>query len=119
MEQLTNAQNTLLQVIERLKRAMGMSPTIQELAVELGVKAPSVIEGLKRLKDKGYIRRQARKARSIEILRAQTSDKINLTAVPVIGMVAASQPIFAHENYIGQVMVPDNVLRGKCFALKV
>ena len=61
MEQLTNAQNTLLQAIERLKRAMGMSPTVQELAVELGVKAPSVFEGLKRLEDKGYIRRQARK----------------------------------------------------------
>ena len=53
MEQLTNAQNTLLQAIERLKRAMGMSPTVQELAVELGVKAPSVFEGLKRLEDKG------------------------------------------------------------------
>jgi len=43
MEQLTNAQNTLLQAIERLKRApnnpSGMSPTVQELAVELGVKA--------------------------------------------------------------------------------
>lgn len=119
MEQLTNAQNTLLQAIERLKRAMGMSPTVQELAVELGVKAPSVFEGLKRLEDKGYIRRQARKARSIEILHAQTPDKTNLTAVPVLGMVAAGQPILAVENKIGQVMVPNNVLRGKCFALKV
>ena len=119
MEQLTNAQNTLLQAIERLKRAMGMSTTVQELAVELGVKAPSVFEGLKRLEDKGYIRRQARKARSIEILHAQTPDKTNLTAVPLLGMVAAGQPILALENKIGQVMVPNNVLRGKCFALKV
>jgi len=119
MEQLTNAQNTLLQAIERLKRAMGMSPTVQELAVELGVKAPSVFEGLKRLEDKGYIRRQARKARSIEILHAQTPDKTNLTAVPVLGMVAAGQPILALENKISQVMVPNNILRGKCFALKV
>lgn len=78
MEQLTNAQNTLLQAIERLKRAMGMSPTVQELAVELGVKAPSVFEGLKRLEDKGYIRRQARKARSIEILHA-SSNKVDTT----------------------------------------
>ena len=119
MKQLTNAQNTLLQAIERLKRTMGMSPTVQELAVELGVKAPSVFEGLKRLEDKGYIRRQARKARSIEILHAQTPDKTNLTAVPVLGVVAAGQPILAIENQIGQVMVPNNVLRGKCFALKV
>lgn len=100
MEQLTNAQNTLLQAIERLKRAIGMSPTVQELAVELGVKAPSVFEGLKRLEDKGYIRRQARKARSIEILHAQTPDKTNLTAVPVLGMVAAGQPI-AENSDIG------------------
>jgi len=56
MQQLTNAQNTLLQAIEGLKRAMGMSPTMQELAAELGLKAPSVFEGLKRLEDKGYIR---------------------------------------------------------------
>ena len=119
MKQLTNAQNTLLQAIERLKRTMGMSPTVQELAVELGLKAPSVFEGLKRLEDKGYIRRQARKARSIEILRAQTPDKTNLTAVPVLGMVAAGAPILAQENRMGQIMVPNSVLRGKCFALKV
>lgn len=87
MDRLTQAQQSLLQAIERLKRAMGMSPTVQELAVELGAKAPSVFEGLKRLEDKGYIRRQARKARSIEILYAQTPDKTNLTAVPVLGMV--------------------------------
>lgn len=71
MERLTNAQNTLLQAIERLKRAMGMSPTVQELAVELGVKGSSVFEGLKRLEEKGYIRRRARTARSIEILHAE------------------------------------------------
>lgn len=119
MVELTNAQNRLLQAIERLKRNMGMAPTVQELATELDVKAPSVFEGLKRLEDKGYIRRQARKARSIEILHAQTPEKTNLTAVPVLGMVAAGQPILALENQIGEVMVPNNVLRGQCFALKV
>lgn len=50
---------------------MGMSPTVQELAVELGVKAPSVFEGLKRLEDKGYVRKQTRKARSIEIVHEE------------------------------------------------
>jgi len=54
-----------------------------------------------------------------EFLHAQTPDKTNLTAVPVLGMVAAGQPILTLENKIGQVMVPNNVLRGKCFALKV
>nr|WP_212111453.1 transcriptional repressor LexA [Bartonella queenslandensis] len=119
MEQLTNAQNTLLQAIERLKHAMGMSPTVQELAAELSMKAPSVFEGLKRLEDKGYIRRQARKARFIKILHTQTSSKLNMRAIPVLGMVAASQPILALENQIGQFMVSVHILRVKCFVLKV
>ncbi|WP_375657232.1 transcriptional repressor LexA [Bartonella sp. CM120XJJH] len=98
----------------------GYPPTeVQEFAVELGVKGPSVFEGLKRLEDKGYIRRQARKARFIEILHAQTSYKTNLTAVFLLGMVAACQPILALENWIGQVMMPSSVLHGKYFALKV
>lgn len=119
MEQLTHAQKTLLQAIEHLKQAIGFSPTVQELAVELGLKAPSVFEGLKRLEAKGYIRRTPRKARAIEILHAQTPDKTRLAAVPVIGMVTAGQLILAHENHIGQIMVPGHVLRGTCFALKV
>ena len=119
MEPLTHAQHTLLQAIECLKRAMGMAPTVQELAVELGIKASSVFEGLKRLEDKGYLRRTPRKARSIEILHAHTPEKTTLVAIPVIGMVGAGQPILAHEHHIGQIMVPDTVLRGTCFALKV
>ena len=39
MEQLTNVQNTLLQSTGRLKRTIGILPTVQELAVALGVKA--------------------------------------------------------------------------------
>jgi len=34
MDELTQAQQDLLQAIERLKRAMGMCPTVQELAVD-------------------------------------------------------------------------------------
>lgn len=82
MKQLTNAQSTLLQAIRRLKHAMGISPTVQELAVELGMKGSSVFRGLKRLENKGYIRRQARKARSIEIVDSVgESSKLNASSV--------------------------------------
>ena len=117
MEQLTNARIRYYRLLSA-ETLYGDVAHGTRACCELGV-TPSVFEGLKRLEDKGYIRRQARKARSIEILHAQTPDKTNLTAVPVLGMVAAGQPILALENQIGQVMVPDNVLRGKCFALKV
>ena len=44
-----------------------MSPTIQELADELGIKPPSVYHGILRLEVKDLVRKQRGKARSIEI----------------------------------------------------
>ncbi len=67
MKKLSPSQARLLEAIERLTRDMGMSPTIQELADELGIKPPSVYHGILRLEVKGLVRKQRGKARSIEI----------------------------------------------------
>jgi repressor LexA len=119
MDKLTQAQQNLLQAIERLKQAMGMSPTVKEIAEELSIQPPSVHEALRRLEEKGYIRRTPRKARSIEIIKSITPTTTRMVAVPIIGKVAAGTPILATENRIGDVMVPQNVVRGNCFALEV
>ncbi len=119
MDQLTLPQQALLATIERLIKSLRMSPTVQEIADELGIRAPSVHEALHRLEDKGYIRRQPRKSRSIEIVHRSLPGKTHLVSIPVIGKVAAGAPILAIENRIGDVMVPEQVVRGLCFALKV
>ena len=119
MTELTLSQRRLLKAIKRLKDEMGMSPTVKELACALSIQAPSIHEALKRLEEKGLIRRTKRKARSIEILHEQTLDKTKLVSVSVIGTVAAGVPILAEENLIAEIMIPDNILRGKCFALKI
>lgn len=119
MAELTQAQNNLLQAIERLKQAMGMTPTVKEIADELSIQPPSVHEALKRLEEKGYIRRTPRKARSLEVIKPRTPVKTQMVAVPIIGTVAAGTPILATENHVGDVMVPQNIVRGTCFALKV
>lgn len=119
METLTQAQRNLLQATERLKQAMGMSPTVKEIADALSIQPPSVHEALRRLEEKGYIRRAPRKARSIEIIKSITPTSTRMVAVPIIGKVAAGTPILATENRTGDVMVPQNVVRGNCFALEV
>jgi repressor LexA len=119
MFELTLSQKKLLETIKRLKDAMGMSPTVKELACELSLQAPSIHEALKRLEEKGCIRRTKRKARSIEVIYEQKISKTQLVAVNVIGTVAAGFPILAEENLIAEIMIPDNILRGKCFALKI
>lgn len=119
MDKLTPTQQSLLTAIERLKKSLRMSPTVQEIADELSIRAPSVHEALSRLEAKGYIRRQPHKARSIEVVRQSLPRKTRLVPVPIIGTVAAGPAILAIENQIGQLMVPESDVRGSCFALKV
>jgi repressor LexA len=119
MSSLTESQTNLLNAITRLRQQLGVPPTVKELADALSIRPPSVHEGLKRLEEKGYIRRAARKARSLEVIKPLMPARRNLVTVPVIGTVAAGIPIFAHENRIGEVMVEAAVVRGNCFALLV
>lgn len=119
MPTLTESQANLLNAILRLRQQMGVPPTVKELADALSIQPPSVHEGLKRLEEKGYIRRTARKARSLAVIKSPTPLRRNLVAVPVIGTVAAGTPILAYENRIGEVMVEAEVARGNCFALLI
>ena len=116
---LTESQTNLLNAITRLRESHGVPPTVKEIADLLSIQPPSVHEALKRLEEKGVIRRTPRKARSLEIVKPITPSRSNLVSVPVIGKVAAGTPIFAVENRIGEVMVDASVVRGNCFALQV
>jgi SOS-response transcriptional repressor LexA len=76
MDRLTQAQQNLLQVIERLRQAMGMSPTVKEIADELSIQPPSLHEALRRLEEKGYIRCAPRKTRSVKLIKNIRSSPI-------------------------------------------
>jgi len=79
------------------------------------------------------LRREPRKARGLAVVReppacrvaalrgAGREDEItDLVPVPILGRVAAGQPLFAEENVIGEVLVEGRVAsRGRCFALEV
>ncbi|MES9904004.1 MAG: transcriptional repressor LexA [Sedimenticola sp.] len=119
MQKLTKTQINLLNAITKLKESLGMSPTVKEIANELSIQPPSVYEALRRLENKGYIRRAPRKARSIEIIKSITPTTMRMVAVQIIGKVAAGTPILATENRTEDVMVPQDVVRGNCFALEV
>ena len=101
------------------KRA-GQVTTIQELADILEISTPSVRDQVSQLVRKGYVKRESRKARGLTILREPTEEVLSLRTVPIVGRVAAGQPILAEENIIGEVLVESRALRsGCCFALEV
>ncbi|MGN7611911.1 transcriptional repressor LexA [Magnetococcales bacterium HHB-1] len=114
---LTPAQKRIMGIIREFCTLHPYPPTAKEIGEELGIKTPSVHEQLRKLEAKGFIRRQARKARSIEILKFPSRG--GLRAVQILGEVIAGSPMWAEENIIGEVMVEERYARGSCFALKV
>ena len=76
---------------------------------------------LNAIEKKGYIRRVPKKPRAIEILEF-VPQKLPQTAVevPIVGRVAAGEPVLASENLDGTLPVPREVVKeDTCFALRI
>ncbi len=120
VEEITDPQRHTLRELCRFTNRQGFPPTIQELADILGISSPSVRDQVKQLVRKGYVKRESRKARGLTVVREPTDEVLDLLSVPIVGRVAAGQPILAEENIIGEVLVDSRAARsGRCFALEV
>ncbi len=95
----TPKQLKILQAIDDWRRREGYSPTMQELADQLGVSKVTVFEHVQALERKGLLDRQKHKARSLNL-----SPRVKLPALsgsgilPLMGSIAAGKPIEAIEN---------------------
>jgi repressor LexA len=109
-----------LQRVQRFIDQRGFPPTIKELADILGISPASAHDQVNQLVRKGYLRREPRKARGLAIIREPEDEISDMVPVPVIGEVAAGQPILAQENIIGEVLVESRITRsGRLFALEI
>lgn len=119
---LTDAQRRAFRAISAFIARHGFPPTAQELADALGIAAPSAHALVGQLVRKDYLKRESRKARGLSIVRDidDAPRKVVLVSVPIVGRVAAGQPIMAEENIVGEVLVENTVVGGEpCFALCV
>ena len=92
-------------------------PTIREICDKLNLDSTSsAVYHLKKLEKMGKITRSVNKNRSIELV-----DKtINNITLPVVGVIAAGQPILAEETLLDKVIVSENLFSGSnMFILKV
>jgi repressor LexA len=124
-QNLTLSQQKVLDTIRLHIEKNGFPPTSREMGKELGITATSVFEQLDRLEKKGFIKRQRKAARSIEIIEKRTAEtikdeKVRLIKIPVLGTIAAGQPILAVENCESEILVDESSIgKGKFFALKI
>ena len=93
-------------------------PTIREIGEKLKLDSTSsVVYHLKKLENMGKITRGENKNRAIEL-----ADKpiVNSISLPVVGTIAAGQPILAEENWTDKIVINENFFMGSdLFVLKV
>ncbi len=120
VEGITEPQRRALTAIRSHVARRGFPPTGQELGELLGIAPASAHEQVNQLVRKGYLRRDPGKARSLELLKEPESEVSDLVPVPVVGTVAAGEPILAAENIVGELLVEGRLVgRARCFALQV
>ena len=95
----TPKQLKILIAIRDFRVRNGYSPTMQELADQLGVSKVTIFEHVEALEKKGLLLRARNKARSLEVSpEVKLPDESKPTSYPIVGTIAAGQPIEAIEN---------------------
>ena len=121
-EKITAKQQELLEYIKETILKKGYPPAVREICEAVHLKSTSSVHShLETLEEKGYIRRDPTKPRTIEII----DDCFNLTRrevvnVPLVGTVAAGVPLLAEENIENYYPIPVELLpNAETFMLNV
>ncbi len=119
---ISDKQREILDYIKTEILNKGYPPTVRDICEAVKLKSTSSVHShLETLEKNGYIRRDPTKPRAIEIV----DDNFNLTRrevvnVPMIGRVAAGQPILAVENIESYFPVPAEFMpNAESFMLRV
>lgn len=119
---ISKKQEEILEYIKSELLLKGYPPAVREICEAVNLKSTSSVHShLETLEKNGYIRRDPTKPRAIEIM----DDTFNLTRrevvnVPVIGRVAAGEPILAEENIDNYFPIPMEFMPNeKTFLLSV
>lgn len=145
--ELTERQREVFDFIQDRIKAWGYPPTIREIGEHLGIRSTNgVADHLKALKRKGYLLQQDMKSRTLMLVNEEESASADThdhdeaprsnvvralfpaggsgrsIEIPILGRVAAGEPILAEEHAEGSVVVDQMMVGGdgkKVFALKV
>ena len=124
MEQLTDKQEKILTIIKKFIAENGYAPTIRELCNLCSLSSTATMfVHLKNLTNKGYIKQTENKFRTIELNVPNEYSKNNdsVVEVPLLGKVAAGNPIEAIENPDNYFSLPKELIpqNNEVFTLEV
>jgi repressor LexA len=107
---LTKRQKEIFEFIRRYAGKYGYPPTVREIGKAVGLHSSSTVHAhLANLEKSGLLRRDPSKPRAIELLVDRAKKVIRQPGLPLVGQVAAGQPVLAEENIEEYLDVPDMV----------
>jgi len=119
MKQLTGRQQEVLDFLTSFIKENSYPPTIRETAKAFSISVKGAYDHIKALEKKGAIKLQENRSRALEIISKKENDN-SVTELPILGAIAAGNPILAEENWTETIRVPAEYARkGSSFALRV
>ncbi|MDD6877859.1 MAG: transcriptional repressor LexA [Clostridiaceae bacterium] len=116
---LTKKQREIYDFIMKSTREQGYPPSVREIGEAVGLRSPSTVHAhLKSLDALGLIDRESRKTRAIRIPGASPEES-SVRSIPIIGRVAAGQPVLAYSEIEGEIPFDVGRSAGEFFALRV
>lgn len=119
---LTPRRREILDFIERTIQERGYPPTVREIGAEIGLKSSSSVHyHLRVLEEKGFITRDGSLTRALRVSdEARDGRRSAATYLPLVGRVAAGEPILATENIERYVPASEELFgTGELFLLEV
>ena len=130
-EMLNPRQREILDFLSDHARSHAYPPTVREIGQAVGLSSSSTVQNhLNALEQKGLIRRDPTKSRTVEVVGLERSDRplgeilqlpvSRSVSVPLVGRVAAGGPILAEQNIEDHIIVGQEISGGDdAFALRI
>lgn len=131
--ELNKREKAILKCIEKQIAEIGYAPSVREIGKAVDLKSTATVHGyLAKLEQKGYIKKENQKGRTLRLLKGGDGNSISknpqkdfytskeFVEVPVIGKITAGEPILAVENITDTFPIPiDFVGNSDSFMLTV
>lgn len=131
-QDLNKREKAILKYIEKEVNENGYPPSVREIGKAVGLSSTATVHGyLAKLRDKGYIKKEDKKGRTLKLIKGGNGKVIEnkpkdfyvqkeLVDVPIIGRITAGEPILAVENVTDTFPIPiDFVGNSESFMLTV
>jgi repressor LexA len=122
VKELTERQREVLAFISEYIKSHNYPPTIREIADNFSISVKGAYDHVAVLKKKGRLTNGDNRSRTLELVKHdEDTDENPFINVPILGTVAAGQPILAEENWEGTYPIHSSFIKqnGTYFILKV